>query len=136
MIIIFFIHSNLLIAITPFCFWHSNSYIYNFPIKLKDYRHTVMFRNSKIYSLHPCRDKLFINLGIIINILFFFVKIIYFGVTNLNLSISLSHHEISNYLQNHRTPTQNLSQYIASCNYATYIIHKHHLNVLIFEYSD
>lgn len=65
-----------------------------------------------------------------------FVKIIYFGVTNLNLSISLSHHEISNYLQNHRTPTQNLSQYIASCNYATYIIHKHHLNVLIFEYSD
>ena len=52
------------------------------------------------------------------------------------INCSFSEKIISNYLQNHRTPTQNLSQYIASCNYATYIIHKHHLNVLIFEYSD
>lgn len=33
--------------------------------------------------------------------------------------------------QNHRTPTRNLSQYIANCDYAAFIIHKHHLNVLI-----
>ena len=49
-----------------------------------------MFRNSKIYSLHPCRDKLFINLGIIINMLSLFVKIIYFGVTNWKLCVSTS----------------------------------------------
>lgn len=49
-----------------------------------------MFRNSKIYSLHPCRDKLFINLGIIINILLLFVKIIYFCAINRKLCISTS----------------------------------------------
>jgi len=38
---------------------------YSFLIdKNKDYRYTVVFRNSKIYSLHLCRDKLYINLCI------------------------------------------------------------------------